>query len=461
MIDNYTILTRAWLEGSSDFQQRIPKPTQSNIAQVAEFMFDPMNRDLFNQFNNFLINRVGATKIHGRRWENPLGKFKGAKMEYGNTVQEIAFQWVKAHAYRDDVTDLLEIERPQGETAFHSQNRKDRYRISENFNELRSSFLDFYGLNTYLNEIFDIPFNSDNYDEYRIMMELMAFHDYYKGFFKHSLSAYPIDEESGKEFLTALRTYAGSLKFPSSLYNARVTGNIPVFAKPEELVLFYTPQAAASISVNVLAAIFNVDYADIPFRVELVDEFPIPNMVALLTTEDFYVCEDTVYENTTFFNPSNLTTNHYLHHWGVYSTSPFVPAIAFIVGEETTNIPTIKVNVTGLVIEPAQSTVEAGWHVQINSVTSGTINPTDPEVTFENIGVTYEVAGEYNNAPVDLGYDTYIDRYGVLHVGRYVEAGTVIAITGRSTYINPSGKTNDFTANAIVTVAANPTEVDA
>ena len=64
------------------------------------------------------------------------------------------------------------------------------------------------------------PINSDNYDEYLLMLNLIAEYEHRWGFFKHNLSAFPTDEATGKELLTALRTYAELLKFPSTLYNA-------------------------------------------------------------------------------------------------------------------------------------------------------------------------------------------------------------------------------------------------
>lgn len=48
---------------------------------------------------------------------------------------------------------------------------------------------------------------------------------------------------------------------------------------------------------------------------------------------------------------------------------------------------------------------------------------------------------------------TYVDEYGVLHVGKGEKAGTVITVTATSTYTNPSGATTPQTATATVTVS--------
>ena len=96
---------------------------------------------------------------------------------------------------------------------------------------------DEYGLNRIISGIMQVPINSDQYDAYKTMVQLIAEYEGRWGFYKHNLSAAPTDEATGKEFLTAVRTYAGTLAFPSTLYNAQRFTDIPVFAKPDELVL--------------------------------------------------------------------------------------------------------------------------------------------------------------------------------------------------------------------------------
>lgn len=103
-----------------------------------------------------------------------------------------------------------------------------------------------------------------------------------------------------------------------------------------------TPAVAASLSVEVLSSIFHVELAEVNVRQIIVDEFPIPNTVAMLTTQDFFILQDTLYENTSFYNAETLATNYYLHHWEIVSASPFVPAILFTVGDTGTTIPTVK-----------------------------------------------------------------------------------------------------------------------
>lgn len=456
MKNNNTIMAKSWLAATNDFQQRIPNPTQSGIAATMEALFQPMNNQFYNQFMDILVNRIGFTYVRGQAYKNPLAVFKGQKLTFGSTIQEIAPKWIKAHSYDDERETLLKLHRPEAEAWYHSQNRRDQYPISISTDELRTAFTEEYGLNNLVAQIMQSPINSDEYDEYSIMKELIGSYESKWGFYKHKLSAAPADDATGKELLTALQTYGGRLQFPSALYSGT---DIPVFAKPNELVLLVTPDTQASLNVNTLAALFNVDLAKVSYRTVLIDEFPIDGAVALLTTEDFFVCSDTLYNTTSFWNPETLATNYYLNHWGVYSVSPFVPAILFTTGEAPT-VPTVTQKVTKLTVTPAETTVEAGGSVRLAVKLNGTVTPESPDgsiiVAPDAATYTVKASRTVNETvtPVELNSRTRVDNYGVLHVQKTgLVKDDTLTVTATSTYRNPSGTTDPYTASAAVTVA--------
>lgn len=450
-VNNSTILAKAWLAGTNDFQQRVPDPTIAGVKATMDALFQPMNAMYYNQFMDILINRIGFTYVRQQAYKNPLSVFKGTKISYGSTIQEIAPRWIKAHSYDDEAETLLKLHRPEAQAWYHSQNRRDQYAISVNVDELRTAFTEETGLNKLVASIMTTPQNSDEYDEYLIMKQLIAEYDSKWGFYKHHLSAAPTDEATGKELLTALQTYGGKLQFPSAVYTGTT---IPVFAKPDELVLLVTPETQASLNVNTLAALFNVDLANVKYRTVIVDEFPIPGAVALLTTEDFFVCNDTLFNTTSFWNPQTLTTNYYLNHWGIYSISPFVPAILFTTDDATVT-PTITQTVSGITLEAEKDAMKAGESQQLTVKLTGTINPETPDVYVAPNAATYAVvAKNADGEPIDLNSRTRVDTYGVLHVQRTgLKAGDVITVTATSAYTNPSGATVGYTAETEITIA--------
>ena len=368
--NNSTILEKVWLNASNDFQQRVPRPTQGNIGKTVDALLDPMNRQYFNDFMSILINRIAFTYVRGQRWDNKLAVFKGQKINYGSTIQEIAPNWIRAHAYNVSDETLLKLNRPEAAVWYHSQNRQDRYDISISYDDLRTAFVDEYGLNNFIAKVMEVPINSDEYDEYRIMLQLIAEYENAFGFYKEQISAIN-SESTAKAFLKKLREMAGMLEFPSARYNASNV-DIPVFAKNSELVLMLTPAVKAAIDVDALAMLFNLEKGDVKQRIVTVDEFPLPNVQAILTTEDFFVCHDTVYENTNFWNPQTLVNNYYLHHWGIYSVSPFVPAILFTT-ESGTSIPTVTQSLSAITLSATDGQVKPGETEQLSLTLSGTL----------------------------------------------------------------------------------------
>ena len=453
-VNNTTIMARAWLEGTNDFQQRIPRPTQSNMAQVAEELFSPLNGNCYNYFQDFLVNRIAYTIAHGRVFNNPLKVFKQNKIDYGSSIQNVAYKWLKAHAYEDDIETLLKMNRPEGVAWYVSQNRRDRYDVTITHDELRTAFLDEYGLNNLAAKIVQLPSNSDEYDEFNIMKNLLAVYETNYGFTKHKLTAAPTDEATGKEFLTAVMADSGMMQFPSTNYNAINVEPIPTFVNMDELILIVTPQTNASIKVNTYAGLFNLSEAEVNARIVQVDYLPIPNAVAILTTREIFDVHDTLYEMKTFYNPQTLGTNYFLHHWGIYGLNPYVPAVLYTTNAATVD-PTITENVTGLNITGA-ATAAAGDVVPLTFQLTGSVTPNGTPIELKPDSVTANVTltpGE-DDTESALNSRTYLDSFGKLHIQRTgLKAGSTLTVNAVSTYVNPTAvQAQRFKASHTVTI---------
>lgn len=453
--NNATIMGRVYLSGTNDFQQRVPDPTIAGIDATSKFLFKPNNGRYLNEFIDTYINRIGDQIIHNKEWENPLRVFKGASMRWGSSIQESAFKWIKAHTYNINDSALTKINEPEAAVWYHTVNREDRYDITLEYPDLRKAFAEEYGLNRLIDAVLTVPRNSDNYDEYLCMINQIAYYEHNWGFFKHHVSAEPTDEATGKEFLRAVRAYASKLEFPTALYSpVSAEYGIPVFAKPEELVLFITADAMASIDVDTLAGIFSLDKAEIKYRTVVVPELPVANAFALLTTDAFFVCEDFLYANESFYDPSTYSTNYFLHHWEVVSCSPFVPAILFTT-DAVTDIPTLTQTVTGVDITAASQRLEPGGTTQMTVKLAGTVTANDVGVAVEPGAVTWSVSAETaaDGDPIALNTATRVDRLGVLHVQKSgLDAGNVLHVTGTASYVNPSGSTELHTKTVDITI---------
>lgn len=448
MANNQQILCNAWLEGSTAFQQRIPNPSQQGIAATAKALTAPQNNDLWNEFKG-LMNMVGFTIVLSRQFENPLNVLKKDPLRYGKSIREIAPKWIKAHAFKDDVEDLLKMHRVEYEQWFHTVNRMDKYLFDYNETELMWAVNEDGAsstINSLLNSAASAAISSDNYDEMNIMINLFATADknWKRPLFRHHLSAVPTDESTGKEFLTALQSYADMLMFPTTAYNSV---NSPVFAKRDELILITTPQTNASVNVNTLSAVFQLDKAETALRKIMIPAFPMPDVVAALTTVDFFQVRDTKYGIYPFFDPNTLTTHNFLHHQGVYSASPYVPCILFTTDAGTVR-PVIEVSTSGMTLTAAESQITPGGTVQLFANLLGSVTDNECGISVRPDAALYTV--NLKDAPVNSR--TYVDRYGILHLQRSAEPGDMVTVTAVSTYVNPSGQTNVYTAEVQLSV---------
>ena len=212
----------------------------------------------------------------------------------------------------------------------------------------------------------------------------------------------------------------------------------------------------ASVDVDTLAGIFNLEKADIKYRTVIVPEIPVSNAFALLTTDAFFVCEDFLYANDSFYNPSTYSTNYYLHHWEVVSCSPFVPAILFTT-DTATGIPTLAQTVTDVNITAASTQLKPGDTTQMTVELVGTVTANDLGVTVEPNAVTWSVSAETaasEGEPIALNSATRVDRLGVLHVQKSdLKTGNVLHVTGTTSYVNPSGSTELYTGTVDITIA--------
>lgn len=459
-VDNATILDKVRIKGTDDYQQRIPSATQTGVANTMRYLFDPMNRQYLNDCVWSMVNRIGLTVMaQNASFENPLSVFKKENLYWGSTVQEIAVKWIKAHGYKDDAEELLKMHRPEAAVWFYEMNRRDQYPISWTDDELRQAFVDDFGLNRFVAQIMETPRNSDNYDEMNIMLALIRHYEQNLGFYKVHLDAVPSDETTAKTLLKALRATAGRMQFPSTQYNALNVTDIPAYANPQQMVLLIEPEYLASLDVDALSAVFQLDKADVPYRIVQVPSLGIDGAVALLVSTDWYQVRDTMYGTTQFYNPQTVSNTLYLNHWGIYGVSPFTPCALFTTDADT-SIKVVTQTVTGFTLVPTTGTVKAGGLMQLTPKLTATVEPTGTAIQVAPNAATYEVAANHAasgadecGAAFDLNVNTFVDDQARLHVQRDgLVAGDVITVTGTATYVNPNGETTEHSATCTFTV---------
>lgn len=454
---NSTILERAWLSGSSDFQQRIPNPAAQGIAYntVVENLFAPMNNDLFNEFSG-LLNALTNTYIDVLRFENPLAFLKKPASQWGFSERHIAIKYLKANSYNVDSQTLLRVEKPEYQEWFYSLNSERRYEFSWSRYELAQAFAtEGYGYDDLLSGTITQMLSSAAYDEMNIMLQCFAEAEQRMGgLFKYNLSAVPSDEATAKELLKGIRSVAGEMRFPSTRFNHL---DVPVHTDGSRLVLFVLPSVLASLDVDALSAVFQLDKAEVQYRIVMVPEFPIPDAVAILADEDFiYYREFMSGMEPPFYNPENRTLKYYYFANAAVGVNPAAPCCVFTTAVGT-SIPTITVTPSGLSLTSDAATVKPGETLQLHVDLTGTVaNDSLGLIGVEPDAALFEVVctrtADNETVAVALNSRTYVDDRGVFHVQKSgIETGDVFTITAKSVYVNPSGATTVFTDDLTVT----------
>ena len=452
---NSTIIEKAWLEGSNDFQQRIPNPSIQGYANAVQELFQPYNNDLFNQFSG-LLNGLMGTYIESKLFENPLRMLKKPAAQWGNTERHVAVKYLQAHTYRPTSETLLKVEKPEYVEWFYSVQTPRRYEFSWSKFELQRVFAsDGYGFDDLLSATLSQMYSSANYDEMNIMLQMFSEADsrFANGLFRWNLSAAPTDEATGKELLTGIRAAAGMMQFPSTKFN---NIDVPVFENGETLILWVDPVTRANLDVQALSAVFQLDKADIQYRIVTIPEFPIPNVYAALTSEDFIYCRDVWFGvEQPFYNPENMTYKYYLQAAQMIGINPVANCVLFTT-DVGSSIPTISVTPTALTFVPDTGSVLPGGEIQTKLAFTGSVsNDAQGLIGVEPDAATYVLAADRSGTTIPLNSRTYVDSYGVLHVQKTgLETGDTITITATATYVDPSGITtstfsDDFTATIL------------
>lgn len=436
--DNPTVLNAIRNSGGYDYQHRIPEATKANLSEVMGkiFSYQPHR----NEFLGALINRIGTVFVRSGTWSNPLREFWKENLKYGDTIQEIAVGLIESRIY-DPKREYLERDifgkaKPNVEALYHSMNRREYYPITVNEMELRRAFTQENGLSSLVSQIVASPANSDAWDEFMLTCSLFAEYEKNSGFFKikvPDLATTPTPENA-RAVLRTMRSTAENFKFPNTRYNA---SKIHSWAGVDDIIIFGTPENIASLDVDALAAAFHMEKADIKGRLISIpkEQFGIEKAQFVITTKDFFVAADSIYETTSQVNPVALTTNFFLHHWEVLSCSRFAPAVLLTSGDGTAT-PTITI--TGLGLSAITVTDHAG-----NAITVATdklipgknyvvnCKATGTGIEGLQFGVDFEVVG--NKSP-----ETMVNNSGILSIG---DNETADKITVTATLVADKSKT--------------------
>ena len=462
--NNAQILNMIRNEASPEYQRRMPSATQMNMdRQMATLM---SSTQLKNEFYSALVNRIGGTYVNTWRWNNPLGVFQRASQAYGDTWQEIAVGMPLAQVYDPDAeylgADNFRKWKIDVDSLYHRLDFAHWYPATTDDKTLQRAFTSENGLASLTSQILTSCYNAAEVDLFEAMchqfVEYAKLGGYWRVHMGHDLNSMGSTEADARDMLRQIRAWADTLKFVSTRYNAR---HMPTFARPDELVLFCSPEVKSALDVQGLATVFQRTDAEPTIdRIIVIpqDRFGMNGVQAILTTNKFLIDIPVINEMTMQTNPVNINSvNHYFHVQHIISVSGFAPAIMFWMGEGSTakmvaptgtaaKTPTFQLKLAmygGGGATPPEN-VARGGAVQ---VTADTTITNGGKATFRSDAVEYRIG---DTAKPTSDY-TYISPTGVLVVG-LDEPNTAIPVTATALYTDPATPEVPGTVSAALSV---------
>lgn len=362
--------------------------------------------------NAFLntINLIGLTVITRNHWENPWKEFtdKGT-LSYGQQVREVIVDIANVYQYNELVNrpqDMLKTEVPNVLSYLHEINYQVFYKTTTSDEQMAMAF-DREDLFTLIDEIINALFEGMQYDYYQVSKYVLA-----RRILEGTVTAVQIPNFANltdRDVVAFIKGYSNDMSFRSPKFNPAGIRKATAF---EDQFAIVSTKFDAKFTTNVLATSYFRSDAEMKSNYALSDGFGnfdmprlaevfakrdadgnvIPNeyvagyepltdaeltalneIPAAIVGRDFFQMYKYGTDNqagerkTEFMNPQTLRTNHWLHTWGVVSSSPYENAICFTQTAQS---------VTSVTVSPSTATVSKGQELQLSAavVTTGFAN---------------------------------------------------------------------------------------
>ena len=340
-MDAIEVLNTIRDNASQQYQDRVPEATRNNIEEVGEAITDLNNAVVYNEFISTLANMIYAPMLIKKSWTNPLGKFKKGKKTFGDTVEEVYNNFIKAQTFDQTGAGLLTRHLPDTKVVFHRMNRQDSYVLTDSPEALAKAFKSYEGVAEYLENLFTTIRNSAELDEYVLMRNLFEEAYNNNAMVVVSVADPQASEANAKAFIKTIKTVSGDMAFANSNNNAYLTAqsddNKPIvtFSRKDEQVLIVDNPTDVTCNIDVLASAFNksiVEFNDT--QKEVIDAFPVDGMIAALVDRNFFQVYDDLFTFREFENGLGLYRNHILHVWQTLGYSILCNAVCFVVASD-------------------------------------------------------------------------------------------------------------------------------
>lgn len=386
-----------------ELSEEIDLPVQGqDLAPIGKLI--SKNDRYKNAFIN-TVNLIGLTVIKKNLWENPWNFTMRGTLAFGQQVREIINDLCDVYDYNENcenVTRFLDTVVPNVLNYIHEINFQKFYQTTTSDDQIAMAFTREGGLLALIEDIVGMLYESYTYDKFIIDKYMLC-----RRIVDGTVTPAKIEIENvyARQVVSQIKAVSNKMTFRSPNYNPAGIRRATNF---DDQILIVSSEFEGAFSTEVLATSFFRDEAEMRSHLALIDSFTdhdTTRLTELLGDQftDFTEAEKTTlaeipgvlvsrewfmdYEfeltldgtsrYTEFFNPTTLRNNHFLHTWGVFSTSPFENAAVFVQTQG---------EVTGVTVSPDTATIAVNSKLPMSA---------DVEVTgIINKAVTWTVDNE-------------------------------------------------------------------
>lgn len=343
---------------STYYQENVPIATYdaASVRDVGRIVLN--STTLTNEFYSALVNQFaficGSSKMFYNKWVD----FKKGLIGLGELVEEFFVQIALPNNYNPDIaaTEIFKRVIADVQTAIYRINVKTFYKTTINRPLLEMAFTTEGGMADLIGKVFTSMAAACEVDQMNAIKYLLA-----RKILDGKIKTVPIPVADGdptantKAAAMLMKYDFENFFFPRTDYNE--AGVMNWVNDKSDVSFMLTTSFGAAYDIEVLAAAFNLDYANFMGRVKRIDSltnidftrlnafFDLPEPIAEFEEDEIAILDqvaaitfdngliqwyDRLYEWHEEPNGQSMEWQNWLHYWALIASSPFANAVAYV-----------------------------------------------------------------------------------------------------------------------------------
>lgn len=405
---------------SEAYQNAVPL-AEYGVASSREIGQIVMNNSsLLNEFYSAMVNQFafifGSSKMFYNKWRD----FKKGLIGLGELVEEFFVQIALPNNYNPDIaaTEIFKRVIADVRTAIYRINIKTFYKTTINRPMIEMAFTTEGGMADLIGKVFTSMAAGCEVDQMNAIKYLLA-----RKILGGQIKTVPISLVSGADTEANAKAAAMQMKedfdnfmFPRSDYNS--AGVVNWCSSPSDVTFMLTTSFGAKYDISVLAAAFNLEYANFMGQVKKVDslsnidftrlkaffddsenvkeftedEIETLDAVAAITFDNGLVqWYDRLYEWHEEPNGQSMEWQNWLHYWALLASSPFANAVAYVQSSDDTlgTVTSVTSYYSGKTVTlPVGSSLPLTWEVEGTGIYSKAVEFTSSGIVDGTLTVS-------------------------------------------------------------------------